>query len=173
MRSPIQLDGQDSILYDGVLSGIESNTNIGRAEIYGLSSKLRLGMSKLSFSASYTFLQGRDLENENALRHVSPSFGSARLQYTHERFNMAFYTNAQGAIALEELAPVEQGKAHIYSNFGANSWYTLNVMAGYRIGDFVSIHAGVENLLDAHYRPYSWGLSAPGRNVFASFRFKY
>ncbi len=40
----------------------------------------------------------------------------------------------------------------------------------YQLSDALAISAGIENLTDARYRPYSSGLVAPGRNFILSLR---
>jgi len=47
-------------------------------------------------------------------------------------------------------------------------WYTLNIKAMYVLNDMISVSAGIENLTDIRYRPYSSGLVAPGRNFILS-----
>jgi hemoglobin/transferrin/lactoferrin receptor protein len=51
-------------------------------------------------------------------------------------------------------------------------WYTINFKAGYYWNKYLSIHGGVENIMDVLYRPYGSGISAPGRNFIISFRVK-
>ncbi|HCR49328.1 MAG TPA: hypothetical protein DIW24_06855, partial [Bacteroidetes bacterium] len=45
------------------------------------------------------------------------------------------------------------------------AWYTLNFKAIYPFHTNWTVSAGVENLTDQRYRPYSAGLVAPGRNL--------
>ena len=48
------------------------------------------------------------------------------------------------------------------------AWLTLNVRASYRFAGGLSLNATFENLTDRRYRPYSCGISAPGRNMTVS-----
>ncbi|MGM0667666.1 MAG: hypothetical protein ACQETA_10125, partial [Bacteroidota bacterium] len=50
------------------------------------------------------------------------------------------------------------------------AWCTLNIKAIYELTDMFAISAGVENITDRRYRPYSSGISAPGRNFILSLR---
>jgi outer membrane receptor protein involved in Fe transport len=50
----------------------------------------------------------------------------------------------------------------------ALAWFTLNMRAQYRLSEWLSINAALENILDHHYRTYSSGISAPGRNFVIS-----
>ncbi|MEM8970149.1 MAG: hypothetical protein AAGE93_27280, partial [Bacteroidota bacterium] len=62
---------------------------------------------------------------------------------------------------------------HIYTEDGALAWYTLNLIGSYEIIPELTLQAGVENILDKHYRPYSSGISAPGANIIVALRGKF
>ena len=47
----------------------------------------------------------------------------------------------------------------------APEWITLNMRLSYLILKGLRIYATLENLTDLRYRPYSSGISAPGRNI--------
>ena len=69
----------------------------------------------------------------------------------------------------------EKGKIEIYAldasgRAYAPSWYTLNFKALYRLSSQVSLTAGIENITDRRYRPYSSGISGPGRNFILAVR---
>ncbi len=49
-------------------------------------------------------------------------------------------------------------------------WYTLNFKAMYHLNELLSVTAGLENITDQRYRPYSSGLVAPGRNFILSLK---
>ncbi len=72
----------------------------------------------------------------------------------------------------------EKGKTEIYAkdangNTYSPSWYTLNFKAMYQLSDLFVVSAGLENLTDQRYRPYSSGISAPGRNFIISMQMKF
>ena len=46
-------------------------------------------------------------------------------------------------------------------------WYTLNFSANYKYSKSLQLNATLENITDKRYRPYSSGLSAPGRNLIS------
>ena len=73
------------------------------------------------------------------------------------------------------MATEEQGKDEIYAkdangNNYSPAWYTLNVKAMYDLTENFAVSAGIENLTDQRYRPYSSGISAPGRNFILTLR---
>ena len=54
------------------------------------------------------------------------------------------------------------------SKDGSPRWYTLNLRTSYMINKKLVLAAALENISDVHYRPYSSGISAPGRNLIIS-----
>ena len=61
-------------------------------------------------------------------------------------------------------------KPFLYTANGTPGWYTINLKTSYAFTQNVQMNLGVENILDSHYRPYTSGISAPGRNVIVAFR---
>jgi hemoglobin/transferrin/lactoferrin receptor protein len=50
------------------------------------------------------------------------------------------------------------------------AWFTLNFKSSFNISNRLELTAGIENILDLRYRPYSSGIAAPGRNFIFSAR---
>ncbi|MEO0331105.1 MAG: TonB-dependent receptor [Bacteroidota bacterium] len=174
VRRDFTFGGEDSIVYDGVLSRVQAITNTGQAYIWGYSLRLEGELSdhwKLRFSLSDN--TGRDTEENEPLRHVTPWFGRTSLSYQQNKWRGEFFVRYNGSVAWEDLAPSEQSKPHIYTEDGALAWYTLNLVGSYEIIPELTLQAGVENILDEHYRPYSSGISAPGANVIVALRGRF
>jgi hemoglobin/transferrin/lactoferrin receptor protein len=171
VRRDFTFNGEDSMLYDGRLSKVEALVNAGDAQIYGASFGLNYEiMAGLRFKQNYTITEGEDLENGQALRHVAPTFGKSSLTFDKGRFSIIGWSRYSGKIAFNDLAPTEQDKPELYTKDGALAWYTLNVSASLRVSEPMSLSLAVENILDHHYRTYSSGISAPGRNLIISLR---
>ncbi|MEM9921414.1 MAG: TonB-dependent receptor [Bacteroidota bacterium] len=56
---------------------------------------------------------------------------------------------------------------------GSLAWSTLNFYLSYRLNAKISLNLAVENALDTHYRPFSSGLSGPGRNFIVGLRGRF
>lgn len=56
---------------------------------------------------------------------------------------------------------------------GSLAWMTYNFYGDYQINDKFSVNFGVENILDLHYRSFSSGVSAAGRNFIIGIRGKF
>ncbi|MCF8308349.1 MAG: TonB-dependent receptor [Bacteroidales bacterium] len=169
VRSDFALNGRDSINYDGEMSDVTALVNTGYAHLYGGSFYLKSRIyGNFSVSGQMTVTEGED-NNGNAIRHAAPTFATAALMYDTERFTGEFYLRYNARISHNNLAPSERSKLHMYALNDAGNpyspeWYTLNFKASYKISESLKINAGVENILDVRYRPYSSGIAAPGRN---------
>ncbi len=167
------LNGQDSILYFGEMSKVQAIQNAAKATVYGLQAGVEIQLGGgFNLSSDINFQEGEEeLEDgtTSASRHAAPLFGNVRLSYRHEKLSLQAYTNFQSERSAKDLAVEERDKTEIYAldNNGlayAPSWYTLNFKGKYKLSDFLSVSAGVENITDQRYRPYSSGLSGAGRN---------
>lgn len=119
-------------------------------------------------------MRGEDNEGES-IRHVTPLFGSSGFTYSAKKIKIDFWVDYNGPINYDRLAPSERGKPQIYAtdengNPYSPSWYTVNLKGFYQINKHLQVNAGVDNMLDHRYRPYSSGIVAPGRNFVLALR---
>lgn len=173
-RRPTTLNGQDSIVYNGELLQVQSVQNVGSAYIYGASASFGADISRnwdMKASATYTYGEAEDGE---PWRHVAPFFANVSLGYRYGRFRAQAYVNYNGEVTPERMAPSERGKSIYLTNSEGESyvpsWYTFNLKGTFRINEYVEVNAGVENIFDVRYRPYSSGITAPGRNFIVAVR---
>ena len=174
VRRPTTLNGEDSILYDGELSRVESIQNAAVARVAGVhfAAEVPLAPAWLAY-ASVNVQNGTEVMDDgtvSAARHAAPVFGTSRLTYRKNKLRADAYVNFQGARAHHRLAVEEQAKTEIYAK-DANgqtyspAWYTANVRATYTTKFGLRAQVGIENLTDVRYRPYSSGVSGAGRNL--------
>ena len=171
VRRNFRFNGQDSIAYDGELSRVQALVNVGSAYIWGYHFSVQAQLNPwLVLNSTVTNTYGRDREENIPLRHTAPLFGQTTLSYSHSNLQAEFYVRYNGARPFSELSPSEQNKTFLYTDNGTLSWTTLNLRASYELGEKFLISTALENILDLHYRPYSSGISAPGRNLIISLR---
>lgn len=171
VRGDFQFAGQDSIIYDGVLSKVEAMVNSGQAYIYGASIGFSAELNpNFGLNSVLTYTNGRDISNNEPLRHVAPIFGMAGITYKAEKIRIKAYTEFNGKKDISDFSPSERSKTHLYTPEGTPAWATFNMRASWQINPEIQINAGVENIFDQHYRPYSSGISAPGINFTLTLR---
>jgi hemoglobin/transferrin/lactoferrin receptor protein len=171
VRRPFTFDGESQIIYDGLLSNVFAEVNVGEAFIWGFSFNLSAELFKnITLKSSFTYTEGEDTIENLPLRHVTPLFGETSISLEQPKFRSSFILRYSGGIAFEDLAPSEQNKPQLYTADGALPWAIVNINNSYQLNDRLSINLNLENLLDTHYRPYSSGISAPGFNAVLSLR---
>lgn len=179
VRRNYTLNGLDSIMYDGTLSRVQAIQNAATANVYGaqLAVECKLG-GGFTLAGNLNFQKGEeelDDASTSPSRHAAPLFGALRLGYSDKKLSMQFYTMYSAAVLHKNMPVEEIGKPELYAkdengNPWSPSWYTLNFKALYKVTDYFSVSAGLENISDQRYRPYSSGLTAAGRNFILSFR---
>lgn len=182
VRRDYQFNGQDSIMYDGTLSKVQTIQNAAKAHVYGFFVGAEMKLENgLGLSLNYNYQKGDEELDDGTvspLRHAAPWFGDIHISYTRKSFKLDLYTNAMGEIAYEDLPVSEQGKPQLYAidsngNPYCPSWYTLNFKANFKIKEKLILMAGVENITDQRYRSYSSGIVSPGLNVITAIRFNF
>lgn len=181
-RGNFILNGEDSIEYDGMLSRVQAQQNISNVSVYGIQAGMDVRLSNtLSFYTNVNYQRGKERDPETnrnfSPTHVTPFFGASGFVFTKNKLTVSVYANYNGEIAYRQLALSERADKHLYArdnngNPYAPSWLSLNAKASYQFKKNLSVDMGLENLLDKRYRPYSSGITAPGRNLIVSVRGK-
>lgn len=175
IRHDYLFNGEDSIMYGGELSKVEAMTNAGSARVYGLQVNIQVNMTRnLHLTSTLNLTEGKE-SNGSYLRHAAPLFGSTHLVFDRSRLKADLYSSYNGSKKYEKMPPSETEKAYMYAkdengNPWSPGWITLNFKISYAFCNRIFLNAGVENIFDQRYRPYSSGIVAPGRNFILSLR---
>ncbi len=170
VRRDFTLNGQDSILYDGELSKVQALVNTGQAYIGGISANLKYTKNRFIIASTLTYTNGLDISDNVPLRHTAPLFGQTSITYKQKALSIILTQRYNGSKPIDQFAPSEQNKPHIYSPEGSPSWTTTSIKGQYQFNKVLTVNGGIENIFDVHYRPYSSGISAPGRNFIISLK---
>lgn len=179
VRRTFQVDGQDSIVFDGEMSEVYAIQNAAYSEVYGFNAGFEVKLpSGFSVASRYNYQIGEEEMESGEIsrsRHAPPAYGTSSITYQNDKLMMQFYAMYSTEVAFEDLNEEERQKPFIYAkdsngNPYSPAWYTLNIKATYQIDKHFTVMAGVENLTDQRYRPYASGLTAPGRNFIMSLR---
>lgn len=177
VRRNYQLNGADSLLFQGELVQIQAIQNAAFARVFGYHIGWEWKWTKhLYWKTDVNYQNGFEELDNGAIspsRHAPPLFGSTRIRYQTSASTWEINARFQGERSHEELAVEERGKTEIYAKDPqgqtfAPAWYTLNFRAQFQIKEWLRINAGIENITDQRYRPYSSGLSGAGRNLYTS-----
>lgn len=181
VRRDFNLNGETQIVYDGELSNVQAIQNAAFAKIYGFEIGMQVNVSKhLKLNSQYNIISGEEEDDFGAvtpLRHAAPQFGNAHLVWQKNKLTIDAYTNFNGELSYNQLAPSEVEKDYLYAldangNPYAPSWYTLNVRSQYKFTNDMTFTASLENITDQRYRPYSSGISAAGRNLIVALKYQ-
>lgn len=182
VRRDFQLNGQDSILYEGTLSQVQAIQNAAFANVYGVQAGIEVALpSGFGFSSYFNYQYGEEELDDQSIstsRHAAPIFGVSRLKYNYGKVQMQLYAQYSGGKTFDQLPEEEKGKTEIYAvdkdgNPYSPAWYTLNFKANYQFTDIWSVGAGLENITDQRYKPYSSGLAGAGRNFILSVKAQF
>lgn len=179
VRRDFSLNGLDSIMYDGTLSQVQAIQNAAVAHVYGFHAGLEIKLpAGFGISSDLNYQHGEeelDDGTKSPSRHAAPMFGVTRLTYKANKLNLQLYAEYSAGKTYDQLPEEEKSKTYLYAlhsngNPYSPRWYTLNFKAMYSITEHFSVSAGIENITDIRYRPYSSGIVAPGRNFILALR---
>ncbi len=179
VRKDFNLNGETQIIYNGELSNVQAIQNASEARIYGLELGAEFKVNKnLKLNSQYNVVKGTEARDGDdvPVRHVTPSFGTTHLVWENDKFTIDAFSDYNGELSFNQIAPSEVVKDYLYAldengNPYSPSWYTLNLRTRYQVLESLSVTASLENITDQRYRPYSSGISAPGRNLILSLKY--
>ncbi len=172
--APYQLNGEDSIVYNGVNSAVYANRNVNTANTYGFNTNITVDFTnQLSFFGTVTYTYGR-LRNPNGTKtpqdHIPPVFGKGSLKYTSTRFETEAFVLFNGAKKIKDYNLDGEDNQQYATPDGMPSWFTLNWRNSINITKKTQLQLAVENIFDRNYRYFASGFSAPGRNYVVALR---
>ena len=112
--------------------------------------------------------------------HIPPVHGKVSVRYAYNKLTLDFYTLFNGWKRVQDMIVEGEDNPQYAAPNGFVSkqvipdgypvWYTLNLKASVSVTNYLTVQAGVENILDRNYRPFASGFSAPGRNILLAVR---
>ncbi len=172
--APFKLNGQDSILYNGILSAVFANRNVKNASTYGFNANLKADFNKsLSFFGTITYTHG-SFKNTNGARtpqdHIPPLYGKVNMTYTHHKFSTEGFVMYNGWKRLKRYNTDGEDNLQYATPDGMPSWMTLNWRNSFNLNKNIQLQFSIENILDRNYRYFASGFSSPGRNFIFAIR---
>lgn len=172
--SPFQLNGQDSIIYNGIYSAVYANRNNKKANMMGFNGNIRIDFTqRIEFTGTATYTYGRYKKEDGTeipQDHIPPVYGKASLRYASEKFSTEGFILFNGWKRIKNFNPDGEDNQQYATPDGMPSWLTLNWRNSFKISGKTEIQFAIENILDRNYRYFASGFSAPGRNFIFSLR---
>ncbi len=195
IKAPFKLNGEDSLVYNGVQSQILASQNVSKANLYGFNVGLNATVVKnIMIASTLGFTNGRYktdalkqsaiyekqtngtylLVNRNVssrpLDHIPPVIGRTSLVYQNKKYNAELYVLYNGWKRLDEFNADGEDNAQYATADGIPAWATANIKASVNIKSYLQLQIGLENIFDKNYRSFASGFSAPGRNYIIALR---
>jgi len=192
--SPYNLNGQDSIIYNGTKCQVVANQNVNKATMYGFNVGVSAEFNQYwHFLTTLTYTHGRyDTDGKTSavyekqpngtyaivqksvsdkpMDHIPPLFGKTSIQYRSKVFTGEVYALYNGWKHLDDYNADGEDNGQYATADGMPGWITLNLRTGINVNSHVQVQLGIENILDRNYRYFASGFSAPGRNFIVALR---
>ncbi|MEE9372750.1 MAG: TonB-dependent receptor [Saprospiraceae bacterium] len=169
---------QGSSIYEsfGESLDVVGNQNVQKAQIYGISLNSQINLSQeIKFYSSINYTKGkekRENESDRPFAHIPPLYGNVRVVFSSTKWNIQLVVRYSAMKYLEDFGG-SVDNPDLATPIGSLGWATYNLYSSYDINKKWSTTLGIENIYDKHYRPFGSGVSAAGRNVIVSMRYKY
>ena len=180
---PSQLNGSDTIIFEGVESVVLSQSNARSARIAGYSLRCLVVLPfSLSLKGQFqgvigTVTQGPqqalsdEFSKNMPLDHIPPRIARIGLQFNPSNsFSADFYMVSNARKSLESYCPNGEDNIRYATSIGTPRWVTWNAVMSYDLNKQWMFQLGVHNILDTQYRTFASGINAPGRNITTSIK---
>lgn len=175
--APFQLNGEDSILYNGIYSAVYANRNVKKARTYGFNGNLTLDLDMgLRIYTTATYTMGNYIEPDGTKTpqdHIPPFYGKGSVSYSGKKISTEAFVLFNGWKKIEDYNPDGEDNQQYATPDGMPSWLTLNWRGSIQFIKQLQFQLAVENILDRNYRYFASGISAAGRNFVAALRLNF
>jgi hemoglobin/transferrin/lactoferrin receptor protein len=178
VTAPFQLNGQDSIDFNGVRSAVQANQNKQSAYITGFTATLESELTPsfaMQHTLTYTYGRLNDKTKSGKdtltpLDHIPPMYGQSVFVLRKKKFRTEFQVRYNAWKLRKDYRLNAEDNEDSATPQGMPGWCVFNLKTEYTFNRFIRIQASVENILDHHYRYFASGISAPGRNFVLALR---
>ncbi|MDD3722062.1 MAG: TonB-dependent receptor [Lutibacter sp.] len=180
-RGNFEINGQNTLVYDGVTATTMANINNENAYIAGGTFSFQGTLfNHFKTNGSVTYTKGESYDKKTPLSSIPPLFGNLEVSYSFHKFqtSLNYRFNAAKKLSdynLEEgIDNIEQTPivAETGNYYGTPKWSTLNLSTNYQFSEKVSISFKIDNIFDIHYKEFASSISSPGRNYVGNLLLK-
>ena len=161
-------NGDTTLMVSGEPFRIQANVNADKARVYGVSANLEMRiLDHWTLKSDYSIQRGRSEDSDEVelpLAHIPPGYGKTSLAYQKDQWLVQLLLRYNAFKPIDQFAPGSSDNEDFATPEGSLGWTTINLYSQFEISEKLSFNLAVENIMDKHYRPFSSGISAPGRN---------
>ena len=127
------------------------------------------------FSSAHTisYVYGKDNSSNLPIDHIPPLYGKSELNWVKNKHKIELIVLYNAWKKDENYGSSGSDNLDEATIDGTPSWWTLNFGYSVKISDELIAQLRLENILDAHYKTFSSGISAPGRNLLLSLKTEF
>ncbi|MGB0864701.1 MAG: TonB-dependent receptor [Saprospiraceae bacterium] len=171
VRDNFSFNGQSTYFIDGGYDTIQANVNAGRAFINGVSSSFQWNpLPNIQLKSTFNWVTGYNVTANEPLAHIPPAYGQTSASWETNKFELTFLSRYNGWKRLESYAPGGSDNLEDATVDGTPPWITYNLYFKWNLSPKITLNVACENIADTHYRVFSSGVSAPGRNIIVTLR---
>ena len=170
---PFTYQGNDSIIYDGVLSKVYANQNALSGYIYGLNVNLNADITEnltMINTVNYTYGRYNTDSTDYPVDHIPPLFGKSGFIVNVNKFKAEANIIYNAWKLKKDYNMVGEDNFPDATPDGMPNWFTLNFSTAYQFNKYLQVQLDINNILDKNYRVFASGINAPGVNSVLSFR---
>lgn len=170
-----QLNGADSVLYNGQMTPVFRMDNSASGEIQGayIGAKVRITQhiyGDVYYATTMGTYRPSDGAETQPLDHIAPDHGRVAVKYVRKDFRAEAFMLFNGWKLASTYSPSGEDNVSQAPGGETPSWETYNIRCSYVLNSKLSFTLAVENIMDLNYRVFASGINAPGRNLIASVR---
>jgi hemoglobin/transferrin/lactoferrin receptor protein len=195
IKAPFKINGEDTVVYNGVRSQALASQNVNKANLYGFTFTAKATLFKgFTFNSTLSYTKGvfitdasktstiYEKQNDGTyltikrnvskkpLDHIPPVMGKTGISYLHKYFSTEFYLLYNGWKRLDDFNADGEDNAQYATADGIPSWVTASWKANIDFTKNLKLQIGVENIFDKNYRAFASGFSGGGRNFMVALR---
>ncbi|HEX4887697.1 MAG TPA: TonB-dependent receptor [Luteibaculaceae bacterium] len=169
-------NGTSRVFFGDTTVQVQQLVNLNQAQIIGYHAAIQILITeRWKLESSFNTTQGVILGQQGRmpLDHIPPNFGQSSLWFVGNRIKAEFMVRYNGWKRLDRYQILGEDNLQYATSDGMPNWYTLNARLSKTWGIHWTGQLAVENILDRNYRVFASGISAAGRNVIGSVRYRF